>query len=67
MFATALRAFSADPRWWKPTGRAAVTHPRQVALPMLVLQGTRDGLADLALLRGALADAIAQWVGLRAR
>lgn len=35
------------------TERAA--HLRDVALPMLFLQGTRDALADLSLLRGALA------------
>ncbi len=38
-----------------PAGRSAVSradHLQQVALPMLFLQGTRDGLADLALISG---------------
>ncbi|MEO8080189.1 MAG: alpha/beta family hydrolase, partial [Caldimonas sp.] len=43
-----------------PAGRPAVSraeHLQQVALPMLFLQGTRDGLADLALISG-VADAL---------
>jgi predicted alpha/beta-hydrolase family hydrolase len=42
------------------TSRAA--HLREVALPMLFVQGTRDALADLALLRPVLAE-----LGARAR
>ena len=41
-----------------PTGRPGVTrasHLEQVDLPMLFLQGTRDGLADLDLLRPVIA------------
>ena len=37
-----------------PAGQSGITradHLREVALPMLFVQGTRDGLADLALLR----------------
>ena len=44
---------------WKPTDEVRATlegeHLRQVARPMLFLQGSRDRLADLALLEPLLA------------
>jgi predicted alpha/beta-hydrolase family hydrolase len=40
----------------RPPGRERAAHLAKVPMPMLFLQGTRDALADLELMRGVCAD-----------
>ena len=40
----------------RPPGRERAAHLTEVPIPMLFLQGTRDALADLELMRGVCAD-----------